>query len=194
MLLAAVIAWRLAGGRYPADVETICAAEIRSGFTLRQDMPALGEWVRAHLATPEGNELCAALGDAPFFDRAARLRSEARTLGLAACPLARSYEQLAAEGDARADMQRLCSYVTFPGIEQLDDEARLELVESWIERDAASPGTRALADPLRRADTPLDRARLLRAHAGEIGVLSCDLAKTIESPTVDAGAVDGSLE
>jgi hypothetical protein len=194
MLLAAVIAWRLAGGRYPADVETICAAEFRSGFTLRRDMPALGEWVRAHLATPEGNELCAALSDAPFVDRAARLRSEARTLGLAACPLARSYAELAAEGDARADLQRLCSYVTFPGIEQLDDGARLERVESWIERDAASAGTKALAEPLRRADTPLDRARLLRAYANELGVLSCDLAKTLESPPVDAGAVDGAKQ
>src|SRR4029077_15658250 len=119
---------------------------------LRRDMPALGEWVRAHLATPEGNELCAALGDAPFVDRAARLRSEARPRGLAACPLARSYEELAAEADARADLQRLCSYVTFPGIEQADDGARLERVESWIERDGASAGTKALAEPLRRAD------------------------------------------
>jgi hypothetical protein len=186
-----VVAWRLAGATYRADVETICGAERRSGFTLRLDMPALGEWVRAHLVTAEGNELYASLGDVPMAERAARVRSAALALGLPACPVARSYEELVADAESRAEMQRLCSYVTFPGIERLDDPGRLEVIEAWLEREATNARTKALAEPLREAETPASRARLLRASARAIDVYACDLAKTIESAPPDAGEVDG---
>jgi hypothetical protein len=194
MLVVAVAAWRLAGATYRADVETICDAEKRSGLALRLDMPALGEWVRAHLVTSEGNELYSSLGDVPMAERAARVRSTALALGLPACPMARSYEELVADGESRADLQRLCSYVTFPGIERLDDPGRLDVIEAWIERESTNARTKALAEPLRRAETPVARARLLRASAGAIDVYACDLAKAIESPPPDAGEVDGGSE
>ncbi len=194
MLIVGVVAWRLAGATYRADVETICHAEARSGFTLRKDMPALGEWVRGLLATPEGNEFYASLADAPMADRATRLRSEALALGLAPCPMARSYEELVADGESRADLQRLCSYATFPGLERLDDASRLQVLEAWIASEATSARTKALAEPLRTAERPEARARVLRAAAKEIDVYSCDLAKTIERPPPDAGGVEGASE
>jgi hypothetical protein len=181
-LIGAVVVWRLAGTTPAADVETICRAEARSGLTLAKDMPALGVWLRGHVATPEGNELLARLGDAPMADRAPRLRSAAAARGIGECPMARSYEGLVADGDYRADLQRLCSFVTFPDLAGSDDAARLDALEEWIESQAANARTKALADPLRRAATPGERARLLRAASREMDIFTCDIAKTLESP------------
>jgi hypothetical protein len=181
-LVGGVVAWRLAGATLRADVETICSAELRSGLTMRHEMPALGDWVRGHLATPEGNELLATLGDLSMADRAAHLRALAAAQGVTPCPMAASYEALVAEGDARADLQRLCSYVTFPDLAQGDDAERLAVLEAWIAEDAKDPRTKALAGPLRAAESPADRARVLRAASREIGILTCDVAKVLESP------------
>jgi hypothetical protein len=189
-LVGGVVAWRLAGTTLRADVETICSAELRSGLTMRHEMPALGDWVRGHLATPEGNELLSTLGDLPMAERAGRLQASAAAQGVTPCPMAASYDALVAEGDARADLQRLCSYVTFPDLAQGDDAARLALLEDWIAREAKDPRTKGLADPLRAAESPGDRARVLRAASREIGIVTCDVAKVLESapPPPDAGA------
>jgi hypothetical protein len=197
-LVGGVVAWRLTGATLRADVETICSAELRSGFTMRHEMPALGDWLRGHLATPEGNELLAALGDLPMADRAARLRASAVAQGVAPCPMAASYDALVAEGDARADLQRLCSYVTFPDLALSDDAARLAVLEEWIAQAANDPRTKALAGPLRAAESPADRARVLRAAARDIGIFTCDVAKVLEiappapdaSTAPDASAAD----
>jgi hypothetical protein len=196
-LVVGVIVWRLAGATYRSDVETICRAEDRSGFTLRRDMPALADWVRGHLATSEGNELYASLGDVSMARRADRLRQVATTLGLTSCTMVSSYEELVVDGRYRAELQRLCSYLTFPDLERLDDASRLDVIEAWIDGEATDPRTKALGEPLRAATTPAERARLLRAAAREIDVFSCDLAKTIVRPPVaaaDAGTTDGASE
>jgi hypothetical protein len=195
-LVGGVVSWRLAGSTYRADVETICDAESRSGFGIRHDMPALGEWLRGHLETPEGNELLSALGERPMAERAGRLRSAAGALGFAACPMAEAYEQLVADGDYRAELQRLCSYVTFPELGQGDDPARLQTLEDWIDTHASNPRTKALADPLRAAPTPAARAGVLRSASGAIDIFTCDIAKVIESPPplVEAGAETGPDE
>jgi len=189
-LIASVIAWRLAGASVRADVQTICAAESRSGWTLRREMPALTEWIRGHLTTPEGNVLFASLGDLPVAGRGARLRAEAGARGIGACPMAGAYEALAAEGDDRADLQRLCSYVTFPDLGARDDAARLEALEAWLEHDASAARTRALAAPLRETQTPAERANVLRAASEALDILTCDVARLLESPPPipDAGA------
>jgi hypothetical protein len=98
-LVAAVVVWRLAGATYGADVETLCGAELRSGLTLARDMPALNEWLRGRLATPDGNALLSRLADVPVAKRAPRLREAAASLGIGTCPMARSYEALAADAD-----------------------------------------------------------------------------------------------
>jgi hypothetical protein len=187
-LVGGVVAWRLAGATLRTDVEAICGAELRSGLTMRHEMPALGDWMRRHVTTPEGNELLATLGDLPVADRADRLRSAASAQGVTSCPMAASYDALVAEGDARADLQRLCSYVTFPDLAQGDDSARLAVLEGWIAGEARDPRAKALADPLRAADSPADRARVLRTAAREIGIFTCDIAKVLESPPPDARA------
>jgi hypothetical protein len=87
-----------------------------------------------------------------------------------------------ADGDYRADLQRLCSYVTFPGLADGDDAARLDALEAWIASDASNARTKALAGPLRDAETPAERARVLRAASRAMVIFTCDIARTIESP------------
>ncbi len=194
--VAGVMVWRLAGATYRADVETLCDAESRSGFDLRKDMPALTGWLRGHLATPEGNELLFALGQLPMADRPLRLRAVAESLGLAACPMASSYERLVADGDYRGELQSLCSYETFPDLAQADDDARLQALEDWIETQASNPRTKALADPLRAAETPAARAlACCETPPARIDVFTlCDIAKVVESPPplADAGVAPPS--
>jgi hypothetical protein len=187
-LVAVVVAWRVVGTTYRADVETICEAEPRAGLSLAADMPALSEWLRGHLETPDGNALVARLADVPMADRAPRLREAAATLGIGGCPMVQSYESLMADADYRADLQRLCSYVTFPGLADSDDAARRAAVQDWVESRASNPRTRDLAGPLRAAESPADRARVLRAASRAMGIFTCDVAKVMESPPPDSGA------
>jgi hypothetical protein len=187
-LVAGVVVWRLATASYRADVEALCNAERRSGLTMHDDLPALDEWMRGRMTTPAGNALLSALGDVPFAERPGRLRAAATAAGLDACPMAAAYERLVAEGACRADMQRLCSYVTFPDLPRLDDEARLDAIERWIADDVTGPCARTMADPLRLAETPPVRASALRAASRAVGILTCDVAKVLEMPPpVDAG-------
>jgi hypothetical protein len=191
-LIVGVVAWRLCGATYRADIETLCGAESRSHLTLSNDMPALNEWLGEHLVTPDGNELLARLGDVPMADRAERLRATATAQGVSACPMAHSYDRLVAAGAYRAELQLLCSYVTFPHLADGDDAARLADVEAWIDNRASDARTRALAGPLRVAQTSAERARLLRAASRDIGIFTCDVAKVLESPppAPDAGGAD----
>jgi len=185
-LLGTVIAWVLHRSSYEADVATLCDAERRSGFELRQSMPALTRWLRDHLVTPDGNALYSALEDLPMADRSARLRREAAAVRLEACPLARAYDDLVADGEYRADIERLCSYVTFPDFAELDDGARARAIDHWIEVSAASMRTRGLAERLRRAETAADRAKVLREAADAVDVFTCDIAKLLESSSPPA--------
>jgi hypothetical protein len=180
-LLGATVAWRLATSTYGADLRTICDAEPRSGHSLEEGMSTLAVWLRANLRTPEGNLLVSSLADTDVAARADRLRREAQSLGVSRCDLAGSYERLAEDARYRSDVQHLCSAVTFPGFAELDDEARLDRLEDWIDARAASPLTKRLGDPLRGADVA-DRAEVLWAAARRAGLLSCDNAKSLGAP------------
>jgi len=183
VLVGGVVAWKLVGSSYKGDVETICNGEKASGFTIAKDMSKVTQYVRSHLATPEGNELFSTLSDAKLVDRAKRLDTEAANLKIGSCPMVAAYQQVAAEGDYRSDVQRLCSTVTFPKLAEQDDDTRLARIEEWLDKSAKSPRTKELADPLRQG-TPADRAKLLRDTGVKIDVFSCDLAKVIEGPVV----------
>jgi hypothetical protein len=191
-LVAGVVLWRLVTASYRADVAALCDAERRSGFTMHDDLPALDEWMRGRMTTPAGNALLSGLGDVPFADRPGRLRAAAAAVGLRACPTAASYERLVAEGACRADMQRLCSYVTFPDLPRLDDVARLDAIERWLADDVSGPCARTMADPLRLAETPAVRAAALRAASSAVGILTCDVAKVLEMPPPADGGPEGS--
>jgi hypothetical protein len=181
-LLGGVVAWKLAGSTYRGDIETICNAEKGAGLGVDRDMAKVTSWVRAHLATPQGNEFFSDLGDARVIDRARRLQGEATTLHITSCPMVASYELVAAEGEYRSDLQHLCSTAAFPKLAELDDAGRLERLEDWIASKARSPRTKELADPLRQAATPAERGKLLRDTAAKMDVYSCDGARTLESP------------
>jgi hypothetical protein len=181
-LLGAVIVWRLWGSTYRSDVRTICNAEKGSGFTIQKDMPKVTQWIRANLETPEGNTFFSTLTDTRLSERAKRLQTESAAVKLTACPMVSSYQALFAEGEYRADLGNLCSSLTFPTLAQLDDDGRLAKIEEWIDRQAKSPRTKELADPLRSAASPAARAKLLRDTASNMNVFTCDTAKTLDSP------------
>jgi hypothetical protein len=181
VLLAGVVAWKLIGSTYAADLRTLCDAERQSAHTLETDMPQVSRWVRAHLKTPEGNRLFWELRNGELPSRAKRLRTEASAVGIVTCPTVRSYLDLAALAEYRRDVQRICSSVTFPGFADLDDDSRLGALEDWIETHAATERTKSLADPLRRAPSP-QRPAILSAAAHEAGVFSCDVAKVLDLP------------
>lgn len=189
LLVGGVTTWRLAGATYRGDLRAMCDAEARSGLTLARDMPALNEWMRGHVTTPEGNELLAGLHDRPADRRASTLRDAADAAGVRPCPLVHSYEGLVADADYRADLQRLCSLVTFPDLAADDDDARLAVLEDWIDTQAESARTKALAGPLRIGQTAAERASVLREASRAMDVFTCDVARTIESPppALDAG-------
>ncbi len=177
-----VVAWRILSSSYAADVETICQAEPRSGMALRGDMSRVADWVRANLATPQGNELYSSLGDLPVRDRAERLRSAAAAVSVRPCPMVEAYEGLAADGQYRADLQQLCSSLTLPGLRDLGHDARAEALERWIDTEARSPRTNELGRLLHDAATPEDRARVLSEAAKSALVFSCDVVKTLRTP------------
>jgi hypothetical protein len=185
VLVVGVVAWKLLGSSYKGDVETICNGETASGFTLEHDTSKVTAYIRQHLDTPEGNELFSTMSDAKLAEKAKHLQSESSKVGVRSCPLVEAYEKLSAEGEYRADVQHLCSNSGFPHLGEVDDAARLQRLEDWIDQAARSPRTKELAEPLRQG-SPADRAKLLRETAAKVNVFSCDLAKTLEGPILPA--------
>jgi len=180
LLVLAIAGWRLGDASYADDVTTICDAEGRSGLTLRRDMPALTEWVRARLGTPRGSALFASLRDLPFAERGAQLRAAARVTETR-CRVADAYDALAEEAVFRGDVEHLCSRVETP-VADLDEGERLQLLEEWIATRAASERTAAIGGWLRAATGPEDRAGVLAAAAHGAGLLSCDVARDLAKP------------
>jgi len=180
--VAGVVGWRLLGSTYRADIETICDAEARSGFALSHDVSELTPWVSAHLATPEGNAFYSSVSDARVEDRARRLNDEAVASRVAPCPMVGSYVKLAADARYRRDLQRVCSSATLPGLADLDDSARVRAIGRSIDADANDARTRELAERLRQAAVPADRAKLLRDTALAMDVFTCDVASALDRP------------
>ncbi len=179
-----MVAWRLASATVRGDVVTICDAEGDSGRPLRQGLAAVSEWTQDRLRTAEGQRFFSSLRDAPVAERAALLESRARAAHVASCPLAATFAALASEASYRADMQGLCSYVTFPAFAELDEASRAAAIEAWVRERATSPRTQALVPALRGATSSAERARVLREAAGEIDVVTCDIAGLVARPVV----------
>jgi hypothetical protein len=180
-LLACVLAWKLAGSSEPADMKTICEAEARSRLSIRQDMARVTQWTRERLETPEAQRFYAELRDEPFGQRALDLSNRARALGIPTCPMAATYGELTREAVYREDLQGLCSFVSFPGFEELDAPAQLDALEAWIREFARDSRTKVLAAALRESHTNRDRAALLRRVASEIDIVTCDTAKLLDA-------------
>jgi hypothetical protein len=183
VLVGGVIAWKLLGTSYSRDVQSICNAEQLSGHPADKEPSKMSSWLRDHLGTPEGNELFSSVADSKVGDRSKVLQDGADKAHVNPCPLVATYQRLAAEADYRVDVQHLCSTFTFPKLLAGDDATRLQMLEDWIDKNAISPRTKDLADPLRQASTGADRAKVLRDAATKMDVFSCENAKTLEAPT-----------
>jgi hypothetical protein len=181
LLVGSVVAWRLLGVSFRADVETVCNGEKSSGYTADKDMAKVTQWVRDHLGTPEGNQFYSNLNDARLPDRAKQLQSKASELKIDPCPMVQSMERVGAEGEYRADLQRLCSRLTFAKLDEMDNDGRAAKLLEWIDQQARSPRTKELADPLRQA-APGDRAKILSDAAAKEDVFSCETSKTLLLP------------
>jgi hypothetical protein len=183
-LLCAVVVVQLCASSERADVALLCDGERRSGLLLRGDLGRVDEWIRAHLRVPRINRAFAAVRDAPLGERGTRVRALARAAGQAtSCPLADALDAMADEAVVRAELQAVCSYVTFPGLADLDEAERGAVVGAWLGEHATAPRMRVLAAAFTEARA-LDRARLLKDVAHEADVWTCDVGKLLEpSPT-----------
>jgi hypothetical protein len=181
LLVASVVAWKLGRSTYQADVGAICQSERLAGLSVRRDMAGVTERTRDRLETSKGNAFFSGLRDLPIGARADRLQDEAGAVGVRSCPMAETYRQLAREAEYRSDVQRLCSYATFPGLGELDDGARVEILADWIREAARSDRAHQLGAILRREATSVEAARALRDAAAEIDVFTCDTAKVLDA-------------
>lgn len=182
MMVGGVIAWKLVGTSYKHDVETICNAEQGSGFGIEHDITKVGAWVRDHLGTPQGNQLFATLNEAKVVDRPKKLQDAADGVHVAPCALVPTLQKLAAQADARSDMQHLCSEPNFPKFYASDDATRLTMLETWIDQNAKSPQTKDLGVALKAAPPGPERAKVLTDAANKLDVFSCANARSLEKP------------
>jgi hypothetical protein len=182
ILVGGVIAWKLLGTSYKHDLETICNAEKGSGLGVDREASKVTQWVRDHLGTPEGNQFYSTLTDTRLSERAKKLQDGAAQAGVSPCPLVASYEQLAAQGDARADVQHLCSEIAFPKLLTSDEPGRVDMLQKWIDASAKSPRTKELGAALQKAAAGPERAKVLADAASKLDIFTCTNAKTLESP------------
>jgi hypothetical protein len=180
-LVGSVVSWMLFASTYARDVDTICNAEVASGFQLDRDMARVTQWIRERLATRQGGALFALLRDEPVRRRGHDLRAEAAALALKACPLAQSYDEQWAQAEYRADLQRLCSRYTFPGIADLAPAARVQRLAEWLDTEAGTAKARALASPLRFVSTGREGVSLLREAATQADLPTCDVGGMLEA-------------
>jgi hypothetical protein len=182
VLVGGVIAWKLLGTSYTHDVETICNAEKGSGQSAEHDASKLTQWIRDHLGTPEGNELYSTLGDTHVAERAKKLQEAADAQHVSPCPLVATYQVMSAHGDARSDVQHLCSDLTFPKLATSDDDARMAMLHKWIDTSAKSPDTKALGAAMQQAAAGPDRAKVLSDAANKMDIFTCNNARALSTP------------
>ncbi len=182
VLVGGVIGWKLLGTSYKHDVETICNAEKGSGLAVDHDASKVTQWVRDHLGTPEGNQFYSTITDTRMSERAKKLQDAAGQAGVAPCPIVTSYEQIAAQGDARADVQHLCSEIAFPKLLTADEPARMDMLQKWIDASAKSPRTKELGAALQSAPAGPARAKVLTDAASKMDIFTCINGRSLESP------------
>jgi hypothetical protein len=174
---------------YKGDVERTCDAEHLSAT--KADGPALMEWLKRSVSTPEGVVLANELSTKSARDRSLQLRGEARKLGVVACPLADSYEVLAKDQDWKQDVANLCDqHVLLPGggsavldITTLPDDAeRLREIREWALAHLKTTDAQDIVPRVGQA-APKDRGKALRAEAARAQITTpCALADALERP------------
>ena len=80
--------------RYQAELADICFAEERSG-ALQQDesqrLMAVAQWLGTRIGTQQGRDFLASIARASPAEKVTLLEAESRRVGLASCPLAKSW-------------------------------------------------------------------------------------------------------
>jgi hypothetical protein len=186
VLFVAVVATKLSRASYAQDVATLCDAESASGFSVSQNAARLTAWTQERLQTPEGNRLLASLRDLPPAERGPWLESRSRAAGLANCPMVPTYAALAQAWSSEEELQILCSTVTFPDLERLDEPTRLQVIDEWFALHASTPEVRGLGSRLQSAHDAGSGAALLQEAASDLGILTCDVAKVLSRPFVQS--------
>ena len=176
---------------YKNDLAKICDGERLSGIqvTTSGATPLL-DWLKLNVGTPEGIVLVNEMSTKGSHDRAIQLRGETRKYGLAACPLADTFDAQAKDEDYRSDVAGLCAgrMLQDTGSVALldisvapDDGERMREIREWSRANLKSPDALAIIDRLARI-APRDRGALLRAEGAKAKATPCALADAFDRP------------
>jgi len=183
---------------YKGDVERACDAEHLS--SMKATDPALMDWLQGSVGTPEGLVLAKELSTKGARDRSLQLRTEARVAGIAACPLADTYEAQAKNDDVKQEVQNLCdAHALLPGggAAVLDigaaptDDERLREISEWSQSLLKTQDVQAIVARLAQTP-PRGRGPGLRAEGARSGAASCALADALDRPLPVAAAREAS--
>ena len=174
---------------YRSDVGKLCDSEGLSGNSLKANRSALFTWMERTVASSEAVILVRDLEGKSTHGISVELKDEARKVGLAVCPLADQAELLAKEEDYHSDIVNLCAGSAPKGdgsiarleILTADDTERMRELVDWTQTNAKSGDTATIVAKL-GATPPRQRGALLRAEGAKVGVVSCVMAATLETP------------
>jgi hypothetical protein len=175
---------------YKSDIQRMCDAEHLGG--VKADSPALMEWLKRNVSTPDGVVLVNELSTKSARDRSLQLQAEARKLGFPGCPMADSFEALAKDQDWKQDVANLCDgHALLPGgfaaavldIGALtDDGERLREITEWSQAQLKTPDAQAFVSKLAQV-APRNRGQALRAEATRAAITTpCAVADALDRP------------
>lgn len=175
---------------YKNDVEKLCDAEHASGIAEAADDAKLADWMERNVASGQGVILAKELSTKGKRDRSMQLRGEATKFGIAACPLADSYEAVSKAELFTQDVTNLCAGRALQdsgGVALLDissapdDAERLREITGWSSSNVKSPEAQAIVTRVSQSP-PQARGSLLRAEAGKVKVAPCAVADALDAP------------
>jgi hypothetical protein len=175
---------------YKSDIQRTCDAEHLAG--VKADSPALIEWLKRNVNTPDGVVLANELSTKSPRDRSLQLQAEARKEGFPGCPLADSFEALAKDQAWKQDVANLCDgHALLPGgfaaavldIGALtDDGERLREITEWSQAQLKTPDAQTFVGKLEKV-APRNRGQALRAEATRAGITTpCSVADALDRP------------
>ncbi len=184
-----------------ADIGKLCDAELLSKSSLKTSRSQLFSWMESNVASSEAVILVRELEAKDAHGISARLKDEARQVGLPSCTFADQAELEAKDDDSRTDLANLCagsaakSDGSIARLEILgaDDAERMREMLDWTSANAKSSDTTALVQKI-AALPPKQRGALLRAEAAKVGTPSCLLASTLDAPPPAAAPPPASAE
>jgi hypothetical protein len=187
--LCAIVALLGACNVHKSDVTKLCDAERLSGTTLKATRSQLFTWMERNVASSEAVILVRELEAKDAHGIASELHDEARKTGVAPCTFADQAELQAKDEDFHADVINLCAgsapkpdgSIARLEILLVDDAERMRVMSDWTQTNAKSADTAAIVAKLAAAPAN-QRGAVLRAESAKVGVTSCLMASTLETP------------